>query len=211
MRRSLGLSVDVLQTFHDFEGLVRGCAQGSALPGWITSCGLPGMRLAPQTLLDRDNHPSRRDLLMSRPLFEDLKELASTQSGQTGCTRGALMALPWARHIEDRACRPWRWSQAVNRPAPGACAEFILFALADGSQAGSTIARHSRRSGFFTFSCLTRRYAGPVDFDITRSERPLQAVAGSGRAEPGKLCPRSWPAPGYDGPWSLAQRQRVCR
>ena len=94
LAKSNALSVDVLQPFHDFEGL-RSAARKSAFARLDHKLEIMTALGAKTLLVGTSTHPEADS--DSAQIVEDFRELASRVE-RAGC-RAALIALPWARHI----------------------------------------------------------------------------------------------------------------
>lgn len=123
---ALGLTVEVIQPFHDFEGL-QGVARDQALARLDQKLDLMQALGARTLLVGTSTHPDATG--DQDRISADLAELA-LRSGARGC-RAALIALPWAWRIrtENAALRA---VEAVDSPHLG-LALSSFFSLADGS------------------------------------------------------------------------------
>ncbi len=189
---ALNLTVEVLQPFHDFEGL-RGGARDRALARLDQKLDLAQALGARTLLITTSTHPDATS--DQETIGTDLAELAS-RAGSRGC-RAALIALPWARHIrtEDAALR---LVETVDSPHLGLALN-SFYSLADGSQP----ARLRNIPGKRLFH-VQLSDAPALDFDISHLKSHFGLLPGQGGlnlASFVRIIARS----GYDGPWSLAQ------
>ena len=113
LARSLGLDIEVLQPFHEFEGL-SGDARKAAFARLDHKLDLIKALGARTLLIGTSTHPDA--VSESAKIVEDFHELAGRVE-RAGC-RAALIALPWARHITTEL-QALAIVQAVDSPAFG--------------------------------------------------------------------------------------------
>ncbi|MFA3917045.1 bifunctional sugar phosphate isomerase/epimerase/4-hydroxyphenylpyruvate dioxygenase family protein [Ruegeria hyattellae] len=189
---ALGLSIDVFQPFHDFEGLA-GAEREAAFARLDQKLALMG-KLGANTLLvgtsKRSNSASDR-----KTTAADMAELA-TRVGQAGC-RAALIALPWAAHIRTEL-EAHDIIETVDSPFLGLALN-SFFALADGSQA----ARLRDIPGDRIFH-VQLSDAPAFDVDISRLKSRFGLLPGQGALNLQSFV-RIVARAGYRGPWSIAR------
>lgn len=189
---SLGLSVDVLQPFQEFEGLA-GEARKAAFARLDRKLALMN-ELGAKTLLV--SATSRSDATASvEASTADLSALASS-AAQAGC-RAAFLALPWARQTKTEL-EALALVEAVDSPHFGLALN-SFFSLADGSQA----ARLRDIPGDRIFH-VQLSDAPALDFDISHLKSHFGLLPGRGGLNLASFI-RIVARAGYDGPWSLAR------
>ncbi len=188
----LGLGIEILQPFHDFEGLSGG-ERDAAFERVDHKLDL--MRsLSARTLLV--GATTRKDSA-SDPITiaEDFTELAS-RAASTGC-RVALIALPWAAHIRSEA-EALEIVSAVDHPNFGLALN-SFFSLADGSQAARLRDIPGKRVFHVQLSD-----APALNYDITRLKSHFGLLPGQGDLNLSSFV-RVLSRAGYEGPWSIAR------
>ncbi|WP_108838041.1 bifunctional sugar phosphate isomerase/epimerase/4-hydroxyphenylpyruvate dioxygenase family protein [Tateyamaria sp. Alg231-49] len=188
----LGLTIDVFQPFHDFEGLT-GAERQAAFARLDQKLAL--MRdLEAKTLLVGTT--TRKDASgVPVGVVADFKELAE-RVGKAGC-RAALIALPWASQIR-RELDAFAVVEAVDSPHFGLAVN-SFFSLADGSKA----ARLRDIPGDRIFH-VQMSDAPALDFDISHLKSHFGVLPGQGGLNLASLV-RVLARAGYAGPWSLAR------
>lgn len=192
LSRSLGLDIEVLQPFHDFEGL-NGDARKAAFARLDHKLDMM-KALGARTLLVGTS--TRSDAVSDiAQIVKDFRELASR--AETAGRRVALIALPWARHIKTEL-QALEIVQAVDRPVFGLALN-SFFSLAGGEQA----ARLRDIPGDRIFH-VQLSDAPALDFDITRLKSHFSLLPGQGGLNLSSFV-RIVARSGYDGPWSIAR------
>ncbi len=188
----LGLTVNVFQPFHDFEGL-SGPEREAAFARLDQKLAL--MRdLDAKTLLVGTS--TRKDASTDDDvLVDDFKELAA-RVDKAGC-RAALIALPWAAHV-TRELHAYQLVEAVDSPQFGLAVN-SFFSLADGSKS----ARLRDIPGKHIFH-VQMSDAPALDFDISRLKSHFGLLPGQGGLNLASFV-RVLARAGYAGPWSLAR------
>ena len=192
LSRSLGLDIEVLQPFHDFEGLT-GDTRKAALARLDHKLGIMEALGARTLLIGSSTHPEASP--DTAQLTEDFAELAE-RIGKAG-HRAALIALPWARHIRTEL-DALRIVEAVNNPAFGLALN-SFFSLAGGQQA----ARLRDIPGDRIFH-VQLSDAPALEFDITRLKSHFSLLPGQGGLNLASFV-RIVARAGYQGPWSIAR------
>ena len=90
----LGLSIDALQPFHDFEGL-SGTLRDQAFARLDRKLDLLGELGAKTLLIGTSTHPNAS--AEAEQIQDDFQDLAERLRKHD--LRAALIALPWARHL----------------------------------------------------------------------------------------------------------------
>lgn len=189
---ALGLAVEVLQPFHDFEGL-SGAAREAALARLdrklelMSALGAKTLLVGTSTDPDASSDPDA--------VTCDFGDLAD-RAGQAGC-RAALIALPWARHITTELAA-LEIVEAVDSPHLGLALN-SFFSLADGSQS----ARLRDIPGNRIFH-VQLSDAPAFDFDVTRLKSQFGLLPGQGGLNLASFV-RIIARAGYGGPWSIAR------
>ena len=188
----LGLTIEVLHPFHNFEGLT-GAERKNAFVRLDHKLDLIEA-LGAKTLLVGTSPYSEasgdHDAICSD--FSDLAERVQKR----GC-RAALIALPWAQHLQGEM-QALEVVEAVNSPAFGLALN-SFFSLADGSQPARLRDIPGHRLFYVQLSD-----APVLDFDISRLKSHFGLLPGQGSlplASFVRVIARS----GYNGPWSLAR------
>ena len=190
--QKLGLTVDVFQPFHDFEGL-GGDDRDNAFArldqklAVMTALGAETLLVATTTRKDASADFADQTA--------DFAELAA-RVGNAGC-RAALVALPWSQHIR-REVDAFALIEAVNSPHLGLGLN-SYFSLADGSIA----ARLRDIPGARIFH-VQLSDAPALDFDISRLKSHFGLLPGQGGLNLSSFV-RVLGRAGYSGPWSLAR------
>ena len=189
---SLGLSIDILQPFHDFEGLDGGdrdaaFARLDQKLALMTELGAKTLLVGASTR--EDASPDRG------AIAADFADLAS-RAGKAGC-RAALIALPWAAHIRTEL-QALEIVEAVDSPHFGLALN-SFFSLADGSQAARLRDIPGQRIFHVQLSD-----APALDFDISRLKSHFGLLPGQGSLNLPSFV-RIVARAGYDGPWSIAR------
>ena len=192
LARSLGLDIEVLQPFHDFEGL-SGDRRKAAFAHLDHKLDVMKALGARTLLIGTSTHPDAVSDIAQ--IAEDFRELA----GRVECAgcRAALITLPWARHITTEL-QALEIVQAVDSAAFGLALN-SFFSLAGGKQA----ARLRDIPGDRIFH-VQLSDAPALDFDITRVKNHFSLLPGQGGlnlASFVRIVARS----GYGGPWSVAR------
>ncbi|MDJ0629160.1 MAG: TIM barrel protein [Rhodobacter sp.] len=195
---ALGLTVEVFQPFHDFEGLF-GAPRMRALARLDQKLSLMQQLGARTLLVGTSTHPEASD--NREAICADLAELAE-RAAACGC-RAALIALPWARHVRTEIAA-LDIVEAVDSPHLGLALN-SFFSLADGSRP----ARLRDIPGHRLFH-VQLPDAPALGFDITRLKGHFSLLPGQGGLNLAgfvRVVARS----GYDGPWSLARVSDTAR
>lgn len=189
---ALGLSIDVFQPFHEFEGL-SGALRDRAFARLDHKLNLMQTLDAKTLLVGSSTHAqSNGD---RQAIQDDFAELAE-RLGQRGI-RAALIALPWGRHIQTEM-QALEIVQAVDSPHLGLALN-SFFSLADGSQP----ARLRDIPGDHLFH-VQLSDAPALDFDIRQLKSHFGLLPGQGGLNLASFV-RIIARLGYDGPWSLAR------
>lgn len=190
--KALGLSIEVLQPFHNFEGQI-GAARNHAFDRLEHKLELM-QALGAKTLLvgSATGAASSPD----KELIQgDIAELAE-RCGERGM-RAALLALPWARHLKTDN-QALELVNAIDHPALGLALN-SFFSLADGSQP----ARLRDIPGDKLFH-VQLSDAPALDFDIRQLKSHFGLLPGQGGLNLAGFV-RIIARLNYDGPWSLAR------
>ena len=188
--KALGLRIEVLQPFHDFEGQI----------GEARLCAFARL----EQKLDLMNELGAKTLLIGASasrnaapdqIVEDFSELAEITAAKG--LRAALIALPWARHI-TKETQALEVLNAVDHPSFGLALN-SFFSLADGSQA----ARLRDVPGEKLFHVQLSDAPG-FDFDISGLKSHFGLLPGQGDLNLESFV-RVLARAGYQGPWSLAR------
>ena len=190
--RSLGLEIEVLQPFHDFEGL-GGEARKAAFARLDHKLDVMQALGARTLLVGTSTHPDAAS--DSAQIVEDFRELAD-RAECAGC-RAALIALPWARHVTTEL-QALEIVQAVDSEALGLALN-SFFSLAGGEQA----ARLRDVPGDRIFH-VQLSDAPALEFDITRLKSHFSLLPGQGGLNLSSFV-RIVARSGYGGPWSIAR------
>ena len=190
--KSLGLQIEVLQPFHEFEGLT-GAVREAAISRLDRKIDLMNALGANTLLVGATTHKdASADLEMQ---IGDLRLLAE-RVAKAGC-RAALLALPWARHIRHEMEALELVEKADNSNLGIALNSF--FSLADGSQAARLRNIPGDRILHVQLSD-----APAVDFDITKLKSHFGLLPGQGGLNLASFV-RVVARAGYSGLWSLAR------
>ena len=192
LAKSNALSVDVLQPFHDFEGL-SSAARKSAFARLDHKLEIMTALGAKTLLVGTSTHPDADS--DSAQIVEDFRELASRVES-AGC-RAALIALPWARHITSEI-EALEIVEAVDNAAFGLALN-SFFSLAGGEQAARLRDIPGKRIFHVQLSD-----APSLGFDITRLKSHFALLPGQGGLNLSSFV-RVIARSGYDGPWSVAR------
>jgi len=192
LARSLGLDIEVLQPFHDFEGL-RGDARKAAFARLDHKLDLMKALGARTLLIGTSTHPDA--VSDTAQIVEDFRELAGRVQ-RAGC-RAALIALPWAQHITTEL-QALEIVQAVDSVAFGLALN-SFFSLTGGEQA----ARLRDIPGDRIFHIQLSDAPAP-GFDMTRLKRHVSLLPGQGGLNLFSFV-RIVARSGYGGPWSIAR------
>ena len=189
---SLGLSVDVFQPFHDFEGL-SGESRDAAFSRLDQKLSLMS-DLGAKTLLvgTTKNKAANADFDAQVADFADLVKRIEGMG-----IRAALLALPWAQHV-TREEDALKLVEAVDSSNFGLALN-SFFSLADGSQA----ARLREIPGELIFH-VQLSDAPAIDFDISHLKGHFGLLPGQGGLNLASFV-RVLARAGYNGPWSLAR------
>jgi 4-hydroxyphenylpyruvate dioxygenase len=188
----LGLTIEVLQPFHDFEGL-SGNARKAAFARLDQKLDLMRSLGAQTLLIGTTSHPEAASDIAQ--VTEDFRELAA-RVDQAGC-RAALIALPWARHITTEL-EALKIVQSVDSRSFGLALN-SFFSLAGGEQS----ARLRDIPGDRIFH-VQLSDAPALDFDITRLKSHFGLLPGQGGLNLASFV-RMVARLGYQGPWSIAR------
>lgn len=188
----LGLSVDVFQPFHDFEGLT-GADRVAALARLDQKLALM-QALQAKTLLVGTT--TRQDAGTDPDALAADFALLAERAGQSG-RRAALIALPWAQHL-TRETDALALVETVDSPHLGLALN-SYFSLADGSQA----ARLRKIPGHRIFH-VQLSDAPALDVDISHLKSHFGLLPGQGGLNLASFV-RVLARAGYAGPWSLAR------
>lgn len=192
LARSLGLDIDVLQPFHDFEGL-NGDARKAAFSRLDHKLDMMQALGARTLLIGSSTHAGA--VSDTSQIAADFRELAERVE-RVGC-RAALIALPWARHITTEL-QALEIVQAVDHPVLGLALN-SFFSLARGEQA----ARLRDIPGDRIFH-VQLSDAPAFDFDVTRLKSHFSLLPGQGGLNLSSFV-RIVARSGYGGPWSIAR------
>ena len=192
LARSLGLDIEVLQPFHDFEGL-RGDARKAAFARLDHKLDLMKALGARTLLIGTSTHPDA--VSDTAQIVEDFREVAGRVQ-RAGC-RAALIALPWAQHITTELLA-LEIVQAVDSVTFGLALN-SFFSLAGGEQA----ARLRDIPGDRIFHIQLSDAPAP-GFDMTRLKRHFSLLPGQGGLNLSSFV-RIVARSGYGGPWSIAR------
>ena len=187
-----GLTVDVFQPFHDFEGL-SGDLKIQAFDRLERKLDLMEALHAKTLLVGTSTHPEASG--KTEAILDDLNGLAE-RVGKRGI-KAALIALPWARHVQNEM-QAMELVEKVNNPHLGLALN-SFFSLADGSKA----ARLRDISGDRIFH-VQLSDAPVLDFDIRKLKRLFGRLPGQGSLNLGSFV-RVLAKSGYKGPWSLSR------
>ncbi len=194
MAFDLGLSIEVFQPFHDFEGLA-GDARRAAFDRLRRKLDLM-MALGAQTLLigasTRDDASAGENVIAG-----DFRELADCVE-QRGL-RAAFLALPWACHQKTEIAAS-QLVQMVGHPNFGLALN-SFFSLANGSQPARLRALLGEKIFHVQLSDAPR-----LDFNFRNLERPLGLLPGQGDLNLASFV-RVVAKSGYQGSWSVARVQ----
>ena len=189
---SVGLSIDIFQPFHDFEGL-KGFEREAAFARLdqklelMAELGAAMLLVGSTTLESSDSDPDVIDA--------DFGELAD-RVGKAGF-RAALIALPWAANIRTEL-RALEVVEAVNSPHFGLALN-SFFSLADGSQA----ARLRDIQGGRIFH-VQLSDAPALNLGFSRQNGHFGLLPGQGCLNLPSFV-RILTRSGYRGPWSIAR------
>jgi 4-hydroxyphenylpyruvate dioxygenase len=189
---SLGLSIDVLQPFHEFEGL-DGALRDQAFARLDRKLDLMETLGAKTLLVGSSTHPKANGDPVA--IQDDFSGLADRLKDRN--MRAALLALPWARHIQTEA-QAFDVVQAVDSPQFGLALN-SYFSLADGSKP----ARLRNIPGKKLFH-VQLSDAPAMDVDIRHLKSHFGILPGQGGLNLASFV-RIIARLGYDGPWSLAR------
>ena len=192
LAQSLGLDVEVLQPFHDFEGLSED-ARKAVFARLDHKLDMMTALRARTLLIGTSTHPDAASDIAQ--LVEDFRELAD-RVGRAGC-RAALIALPWARHITTEL-QALEIVQAVDSDVFGLGLN-SFYSLAAGEQA----ARLRDIPGDRIFH-VQLSDAPVLDFDNTRQKGHFSLLPGQGGLNLSSFV-RIVARSGYRGPWSIAR------
>ena len=172
LARKLGLSIDLFHPFHEFEGL-KGESRNRAFDRLERKLGLMEELGATTLLIGSSTHPEA----CGEPaaIVEDFSMVAEQVAARG--LKAALIALPWARHIQTEE-HALEYVEMVDSPSFGLAVN-SFFSLADGSKP-ARLAKHSRPSPVprTTFRCPRTR------FRYSQAQTAFRPVARSGRTEP---------------------------
>ena len=189
---ALGLSIDVFQPFHDFEGL-EGDARNLALARLDHALDLMGELGAQTLLVGSSTHPEASG--NPKVVQSDLRDLAERAAARN--LRAAFLALPWARHVRTEM-QALEVVQAVDHPALGLALN-SYFSMADGSQPA-----HLRDIPGDRLFHVQLSDAPVVEADIRRLKSHFGLLPGQGGLNLTGFV-RVIARTGYEGPWSLAR------
>jgi len=192
MADNFGLSIDVFQPFHDFEGL-PGALRDQAFERLSHKLNLMTALGAKMLLVGSTGHPDAQDDLASH--VEDLKQLA--QHAQSHGLKVALIALPWAKLIQTDQ-QALEVVNAVDEDNFGLALN-SFFSLADGSMPSRL--RDVQGKKLFHVQMSD---APAFDFDIRKLKREFGMLPGQGGLKLAGFV-RVLAKSGYEGPWSIAR------
>ena len=192
LARSLGLDIEVLQPFHDFEGL-RGDARKAAFARLDHKLDLMKALGARTLLIGTSTHPDA--VSDTAQIVEDFREVAGRVQ-RAGC-RAALIALPWAQHITTEL-QALEIVQAVDSVTFGLALN-SFFSLAGGEQAARLRDIPGDRILHIQLSD-----APATGFNMTRLKRHFSLLPGQGGLNLSSFV-RIVARSGYGGPWSIAR------
>lgn len=192
LAKSFGLSIDLFQPFHDFEGLA-GRSRDRAFDRLERKLDVMAALDATTLLVGSSTHPDASG--ETETILADLCQLAE-RVGKRGI-KAALIALPWARHIQTET-RAVEFVARVDSPHLGIAVN-SFFSLADGSKP----ARLRDIPGARLFH-VQLSDAPAFDFDIRKLKRLFGMLPGQGSLNLGSFV-RVLATAGYQGPWSLAR------
>ena len=188
----LGLSIDIFQPFHEFEGL-DGPERDAAFARLDQKLNLMG-ELSAKTLLIGTS--TRKDATADfDAIVEDFSELADRVAEEG--IRAALIALPWATHVQSES-EALKIVEAVDKPHFGLALN-SFFSLADGSQAARLRDIPGERILHVQLSDAPK-----LDYDITRLKSHFGLLPGQGELNLQSFV-RILSRAGYSGPWSIAR------
>jgi len=190
--RKLGLTIEVFQPFHDFEGL-SGEARDQAFVRLDRKLELMETLGARTLLLGSTTHADATG--EAEPIERDLSELAE-RAGQRGL-RAAFIALPWAQHIQSEE-QAFEFVERVDSPYLGLALN-SFFSLADGSKPARLRAIPGEKIFHIQLSD-----APALDFDIRKLKSHFGLLPGQGDLNLASFV-RAMAKTGYQGPWSLAR------
>ncbi len=188
----LGLSIDLLQPFHDLEGL-SGDLRKRAFDRLERKLDLMQTLGASTLLVGTSTYPLASG--DSGSFLADFTELAERAGKRS--VRAALIALPWARHIQTEL-QANELVEQIDNPNLGLAIN-SFFSLADGSKP----ARLRDLSGKNLFH-VQLSDAPALDFDIRKLKRLFGMLPGQGGLNLQGFV-RVLAKAGYRGPWSLAR------
>ena len=188
----LGISIDVLKPFHDFEGLSgieheKACQRLEQKLALMHDLQAKTLLIGSSTCKDASND--------SEKIIADMSKLAEHVHREG--FRAAYIALPWAQHI-TKETEAYDIIKAVDHPSLGLALN-SYFSLADGSQA----AKLRDISGQHIFH-VQLSDAPSLNFDISQLKSHFGLLPGQGGLNLEsfiKILVRI----GYQGPWSLAR------
>lgn len=189
---SLGLTIEILQPFHDFEGL-NGSERKAALARLdrklelMAELGAGSLLVESSTRSDSSSDPEA--------IVTDLAELAA-RAGRVGC-RAALIALPWAAHVSTEL-QALEIVELVDSPHLGLALN-SFFSLSCGSQA----ARLRDIPGDRIFH-VQLSDAPALEFDASRLKNHFGLLPGQGELDLPSFV-RIVARKGYVGQWSVAR------
>ncbi len=188
----LGLSIDVLQPFHDFEGL-RGRARELAFARLERKLDLMEELGAKTLLIGTSTHADASpDSEQARTDYRDLAEHLKKRD-----LRAAVIALPWARHLRTEM-QALEIVDTVDSPHLGLALN-SYFSLADGSRP----ARLRDIPGERIFH-VQLSDAPAMNVDIRNLKSHFGLLPGQGGLNLAGFV-RIVSRLGYRGPWSLAR------
>lgn len=192
LARNLGLSIDLFQPFHDFEGL-QGELRGKAFDRLDRKLDVMGELGASTLLVGSSTHAEASN--KPDAVLADFAELAD-RAGKRN-VRAALIALPWARHIQTEI-QALDLIEQIDSPHFGLAIN-SFFSLADGSKP----ARLRDIPGHRLFH-VQLSDAPALDFDIRKLKRLFGMLPGQGGLNLEGFV-RVLAKARYQGPWSLAR------
>ncbi len=192
LAKDLGLGIDLFQPFHDLEGLA-GELRNRALDRLERKLDLAQALDAAAVLVGTSSHPEASG--DPAAILADFNELAE-RAGKRDI-KAALIALPWARHIQTEE-QVLDFVEQVDSPFLGLAVN-SFFSLADGSKP----ARLRNIPGNRLFH-VQLSDAPVLDFDIRKLKRLFGMLPGQGGLNLEGFV-RVLAKAGYQGPWSLAR------
>ena len=190
--KSMGLSIEVLQPFYNIEGLSSSAREQAfsrldCKLDLMEALGAKTLLVGSSTHADASHDQSTTD--------QDFAELAE-KMGNRGLS-AALIALPWARHIQTEM-QAFDVVERVDNPHFGLALN-SFFSLADGSKPAQLRSIAGEKIFHVQLSD-----APVLDFDIRKLKSHFGLLPGQGGLNLASFV-RVLARAGYKGPWSLAR------